>query len=505
MYLLGKEVTIEWEILATDNPPALGDLDFITISPVGLKTYTEAPVDSEDYLPPTSTENGLITQKFTPESEGLWRIHLVTGTEDDYQILSKVEMQVFERSKTLGMELWYMSSGGGSAPGGGWPGHQPPPVYNPYILNAASEYGIYSEGTESDTVVGGLCNYREYIGNNFFIRADGSDIKIKSVVNSDISEFTIPLTDNITDTHLGYFGRYIGDNVWVVSRFLEREETVDEVTTEVFILESYTVTLSGNSLSSSLRNSARLENEFVLEGSSIVPDSLTSSTVITADAKSDNYIFISKIGSNTQILLVNILSGDIWSVGYVNSFYDNMVYGQFLANENTDYFVISAPYGDHNGSIGSVRATVYSYTELGYAEEDSYTYDFNYRNLYLNEEADGKVTTIATGILFDGCGVSSALKIDISGAAPAFTSYSFSSEFNIDFDIRLVSHHEAGSFLATYYDWSGNDKVFKYSLNDEGDFTKTPVITFSGGTTEIERPVSFRLIEDPITDLCVIA
>ena len=98
MYLLGKATTIEWEILATVSPPTLGELDLLIIDPNGNTSYTPAAIAAQDYTPPTDVTNGVVTYVITPSVEGFWRIRLVTGTANQYQILSKVEMYVFDNT-----------------------------------------------------------------------------------------------------------------------------------------------------------------------------------------------------------------------------------------------------------------------------------------------------------------------------------------------------------------------------------------------------------------------
>jgi len=98
VYLLGKATTIEWEILATVSPPTLGELDLLIIDPNGNTSYTPAAIAAQDYTPPTNVTNGVVTYVITPSLEGFWRIRLVTGTANQYQILSKVEMYVFDNT-----------------------------------------------------------------------------------------------------------------------------------------------------------------------------------------------------------------------------------------------------------------------------------------------------------------------------------------------------------------------------------------------------------------------
>lgn len=100
MYLLSQEVTLEWQLLKTENVIALGALDLIYINPLGEETYVVAPLLSENYTAPTSDTAGSVTELFTPELEGFWRIRLVTGNSEDYAILAKMEMYVFDSTTT---------------------------------------------------------------------------------------------------------------------------------------------------------------------------------------------------------------------------------------------------------------------------------------------------------------------------------------------------------------------------------------------------------------------
>lgn len=98
MYLLSTPTEIQWEIDPTVSPPALADLDLLIINPEGNVQYVEAPLQAGDYTLPTATTNGRILYNFTPTLEGFWRIRLVIGTPDSYNILSKVEMFVFDNT-----------------------------------------------------------------------------------------------------------------------------------------------------------------------------------------------------------------------------------------------------------------------------------------------------------------------------------------------------------------------------------------------------------------------
>ncbi len=98
MYLLNEETTIQWEILATASPPAYGDLDLLLIDPAGNVTYIDDAIAVPDYTPPTVSTPGSATYKITPSLEGLYKIRLVVGDSNSYQILSKVEMFVFDNT-----------------------------------------------------------------------------------------------------------------------------------------------------------------------------------------------------------------------------------------------------------------------------------------------------------------------------------------------------------------------------------------------------------------------
>ncbi len=99
MYLLNADTTIEWVILPTpDVPPAYGDLDLLIIYPNGTVAYVDSPIPIGDYTPPDAVNPGSVTYQITPSLEGLYRIRLVVGTSTDYQILSKVEMFVFDNT-----------------------------------------------------------------------------------------------------------------------------------------------------------------------------------------------------------------------------------------------------------------------------------------------------------------------------------------------------------------------------------------------------------------------
>lgn len=100
MYLLNAETTIRWELLPTATPPALADLDILTINPYRDVEYIDSAIAVEDYTPPTGTTNGEVIYKIIPQLEGFWRVRLTTGSALSYQILSKVEMFVFDSTTT---------------------------------------------------------------------------------------------------------------------------------------------------------------------------------------------------------------------------------------------------------------------------------------------------------------------------------------------------------------------------------------------------------------------
>lgn len=101
MYLLNAETIILWEISPTDNPPTLVDLDVVHISPSGLITYFDSPIDPGDYTAPTDLLPGSASYPFTPAQEGLWKVLLVIGDSTNYTILSKAELFVFDSKLTV--------------------------------------------------------------------------------------------------------------------------------------------------------------------------------------------------------------------------------------------------------------------------------------------------------------------------------------------------------------------------------------------------------------------
>lgn len=95
MYLIGKQVTINWELLPHPNTVPLDALDLVITRPDKSSTYIPYAIQSADFKAPTETENGFVKYKITPFKKGMWKVSLVIGTEDNYQILSEVDMQVF--------------------------------------------------------------------------------------------------------------------------------------------------------------------------------------------------------------------------------------------------------------------------------------------------------------------------------------------------------------------------------------------------------------------------
>ena len=94
MYLLGKELTIEWDLPTCENPPLLEELRLIFIDPKGFEIFYLNP--TIEYRPATETEIGSVMHKFTPQMEGSWTIRLVQGTKHDHVILGKVQAWVFD-------------------------------------------------------------------------------------------------------------------------------------------------------------------------------------------------------------------------------------------------------------------------------------------------------------------------------------------------------------------------------------------------------------------------
>lgn len=105
MYLLGREVIIEWKILFTDNPSDLADFSLVFVDPDRTKTYELSPDSFLSYTPPTATTVGSLKQSFKPKKAGMWNICLAKGEDTSHQIISTVEMFVFDRTKEVKINI----------------------------------------------------------------------------------------------------------------------------------------------------------------------------------------------------------------------------------------------------------------------------------------------------------------------------------------------------------------------------------------------------------------
>lgn len=96
MYLLGSEITVRWQILPSDIIIDREDLDLLITSPDGSTHYLDSAVLPQDYAPYSATSAGLAKYKITPNAEGKWVMSLVVGDKRSYQILSRVDIFVFD-------------------------------------------------------------------------------------------------------------------------------------------------------------------------------------------------------------------------------------------------------------------------------------------------------------------------------------------------------------------------------------------------------------------------
>lgn len=101
MYLLNAEKEIDWVLGLTTNIVLLSDLDLLFIDPLGAASYVVAPIAADRFTAPTEFVEGAASYLFTPDIEGLWKIRLVKGTADNYTVLSKVEMYVFDNTTVV--------------------------------------------------------------------------------------------------------------------------------------------------------------------------------------------------------------------------------------------------------------------------------------------------------------------------------------------------------------------------------------------------------------------
>ena len=91
MYLLNTQMQVDWVIEKTNKTVLLADLYFIITTPDNSVSY----IPIGNLIPPSTSQQGLITQLFTPDTEGLWEINLVKGSAETYTELSKVMLYVF--------------------------------------------------------------------------------------------------------------------------------------------------------------------------------------------------------------------------------------------------------------------------------------------------------------------------------------------------------------------------------------------------------------------------
>ena len=80
MYLLNKELVVNWTLYSQVAPPLLSDLSIVEHTPDG-NVGENLPVIEDNYSLPGTTKLGFIAHKFTPTVKGLWQIRLyISGT-----------------------------------------------------------------------------------------------------------------------------------------------------------------------------------------------------------------------------------------------------------------------------------------------------------------------------------------------------------------------------------------------------------------------------------------
>ena len=97
MYLLDSEITVRWQILPSDIIIDREDLDLLITSPDGSTHYLASAILPQNYTPYSATSPGLAKYKITPNVEGKWVMSLVIGDKSSYQVLSQVDIFVFDR------------------------------------------------------------------------------------------------------------------------------------------------------------------------------------------------------------------------------------------------------------------------------------------------------------------------------------------------------------------------------------------------------------------------
>lgn len=115
MYLVDEIIDINWALYSEPGKVLSKDLfDVITISPAGVSTYHVDPMIN--WIMPYTQHGeacnnvdivGNATYAFTapPDSPGRWKILLVTGTADDYELLDKVHIYTLCDLTTTPTEL----------------------------------------------------------------------------------------------------------------------------------------------------------------------------------------------------------------------------------------------------------------------------------------------------------------------------------------------------------------------------------------------------------------
>lgn len=96
MFLLNKEIELNWILRASIYDIPLESLD-ITIKPPkgkGVVSYINNAIGVDDYIPHTTTSDGYVSYKFTPNLTGLWVIVLTNGENNLNSIYYERKIQV---------------------------------------------------------------------------------------------------------------------------------------------------------------------------------------------------------------------------------------------------------------------------------------------------------------------------------------------------------------------------------------------------------------------------
>lgn len=94
MFIKNTLYTFTWRLDKTATPLVAADYDIHLIeSPLGV-TYTNGDLTS--YTAPTETTYGFAYYELTPDAAGLWRMQLVTGTDESWTVLGKRYAWVFD-------------------------------------------------------------------------------------------------------------------------------------------------------------------------------------------------------------------------------------------------------------------------------------------------------------------------------------------------------------------------------------------------------------------------